>query len=168
MTNSYKDLQEALSTILPTGADDKTIPTIDITFGSSQENSPNPYAIGPGGITYCASDWATNWVTPPNIVYGTSGPYAISNNNSSISTKDSKVTLSSPVHIEGDNPDLFIGGKSLVSTIERIESRLNILRPNLEIEKEWDELRELGDRYRTLEKDLEEKIKTWDILKKKE
>ena len=165
MTNSYKDLQEASSTILPTGAD------IDITFGSSQENSPNPYAIGPGGITYCASDWATNWVTPqvtpPNIVYGTSGPYAISN-PSSISTNNSKVTLSSPVHIEGDNPDLFIGGKSLVSTIEKIESRLNILRPNLEIEKEWDELRELGDRYRTLEKDLEEKIKTWDILKKKE
>jgi len=168
MTNSYKDLQEASSTILPTGADDKTIPTIDITFGSiSNSIVPNTYAIGPGGIAYCASDWAKNWVTPPNIVYGTSGPYAISN-PSSISTNNSKVTLSSPVHIEGDNPDLFIGGKSLVSTIEKIESRLNILRPNLEIEKEWDELRELGDRYRTLEKDLEEKIKTWDILKKKE
>jgi flagellar motility protein MotE (MotC chaperone) len=45
---------------------------------------------------------------------------------------------------------------------------LALLTPNPELEKEWDELKELGDRYRELEKHITEKMKTWDILKRED
>jgi len=43
-----------------------------------------------------------------------------------------------------------------------------MLRPNCELEADWDQLRELGEQYRNLEKQLMEKQRAWDILKKKE
>jgi hypothetical protein len=42
------------------------------------------------------------------------------------------------------------------------------LRPNRELEAEWDQLRDLGEQYRKLENQLMEKQQAWDILKKKE
>jgi len=42
---------------------------------------------------------------------------------------------------------------------------LNILRPNPELEKEWDQLRELGEQYRELEKKLQEQSDMWAKLK---
>jgi flagellar motility protein MotE (MotC chaperone) len=47
----------------------------------------------------------------------------------------------------------------------RVEERLNILTPNPELEKEWDDLRKLGERYRKLEKKCKEKAETWNKLK---
>ena len=61
---------------------------------------------------------------------------------------------SNTVHIQGENADLLIDDKSLKTWIEKVENRLNILTPNPELEKEWDELRRLGERYRKLEKKL--------------
>ena len=52
-----------------------------------------------------------------------------------------------------------------MNAIEKIEQRLNILTPNSKLESEWDELKELGDRYRKLEKRILEKAKVWDKLK---
>jgi len=66
-------------------------------------------------------------------------------------------------HIEGD---LKIKGVSLSDRLDKIEERLAILRPNEDIESKWEELRELGNRYRELEKEIIEKEKVWDILKK--
>lgn len=64
-----------------------------------------------------------------------------------------------------DTADLVFGSKSLMKTLERIEERLNLLSINDKLEKEWEELKILGDRYRQLEKEIIDKIKTWDILK---
>jgi flagellar motility protein MotE (MotC chaperone) len=50
--------------------------------------------------------------------------------------------------------------------MEQVEQRLNILTPNPELEKEWDDLRRLGERYRKLEKKCQEKAKMWEALKK--
>jgi hypothetical protein len=49
--------------------------------------------------------------------------------------------------------------------IRKIEQRLNILHPNTELEAEWEELRELGDKYRKLEQHIKDKQATWDKLK---
>jgi hypothetical protein len=49
--------------------------------------------------------------------------------------------------------------------MEKVEARLNILTPNPELEKEWDELRRLGERYRKLEKKCQEKAEVWKKLK---
>lgn len=78
-------------------------------------------------------------------------------------------TPSSPLKIDGDaeiDGDLKVKGKSLSEAIENIEKRLAILHPNSELEERWEELKALGERYRELEKDILEKEKMWDILKK--
>jgi hypothetical protein len=71
------------------------------------------------------------------------------------------------LHLEGHDADININGESLMATLRSLEQRLNILRPNPELEEEWDQLRELGDQYRQLEADLKEKQKMWNMLKTK-
>jgi hypothetical protein len=63
--------------------------------------------------------------------------------------------------------DIKVKGKSLTEAIEKIEERLGILHPNPELEDRWDQLKDLRRQYQELEKDLLEKEKMWDILKKK-
>ena len=69
------------------------------------------------------------------------------------------------VHIKGENADLLINDKSLKTWMEKVEEHLNILTPNPELEKEWDELCRLGERYRKLEKKCREKANMWNKLK---
>lgn len=73
---------------------------------------------------------------------------------------------SSTLDLRGDNADIRVNGKSLTAAIDAIEQRLAILHPNPEIEKEWEELRQLGDRYRELEAEIQTKMQVWDVLKK--
>ena len=47
----------------------------------------------------------------------------------------------------------------------RVEQRLAILTPDTRLEEEWAELKTLGDRYRELEKEIHDRMKTFDILK---
>jgi flagellar motility protein MotE (MotC chaperone) len=75
------------------------------------------------------------------------------------------VNQSGRVTLMGENADIDLNGKSLKTWMERVEERLNILTPNAELEKEWDELRRLGERYRKLEKKCKEKAEMWNKLK---
>lgn len=75
-------------------------------------------------------------------------------------------TNSGAITVQGENADIVIRGKSMVRWMEQIEERLNILSPNVQLEAEWEELRELGDRYRELEKRCKEKTEVWNKLKK--
>jgi hypothetical protein len=72
------------------------------------------------------------------------------------------------LELEGDNADIKINGASLNATLKTIQERLNILTPNSMLEKEWDELKKLGEQYRKLEAELEEKSRMWTALKKTE
>jgi predicted nuclease with TOPRIM domain len=65
-----------------------------------------------------------------------------------------------------EGADIKIGGKSLSEAIEKIEERLGILNPNPKLEERWDKLKELRKQYMELEKDLLEKEKIMEILKK--
>jgi hypothetical protein len=76
---------------------------------------------------------------------------------------------SSGIHVQGDaefQGDIKIKGVSLNDRLDKIESRLGILRPNEKLEDKWERLKELGDEYRKLEKEIHEGEKMWDILKK--
>jgi hypothetical protein len=75
------------------------------------------------------------------------------------------VQPSGKVVIQGKDADLVIGDKSMRDWMEKVEERLNILTPNPELEKEWDDLRKLGERYRKLEKKCREKADMWKRLK---
>jgi hypothetical protein len=77
-----------------------------------------------------------------------------------------KVEQSGQIDIKGEKADIRINGKSMNRWMEQVEQRLNILTVNPELEKEWDELRRLGERYRKLEKKCQEKARMWEALKK--
>ena len=111
-------------------------------------NSGNagPYTIGSGAV-----GTGYTWATGTSAVDWSVG--------TSIQANSGKMTLL------GDNADIEVNGKSLMGAIEALEQRLNIMVPNPELEKEWDELRELGDRYRELEKQCKEKGNMWAKLK---
>jgi hypothetical protein len=73
------------------------------------------------------------------------------------------------LHVKGDadfEGDVTLKGKSLSEMFEKIEERLAILHPNPELEDKWDELKELGKRYKELEQEIIEKERVWAILKK--
>jgi len=79
------------------------------------------------------------------------------------SLKGNSLSVKGNADFEGE---VTIKGKSLTATLDKIEERLAILHPNPELEDRWDELKELGKRYRELEQELIEKEKVWAILKK--
>ena len=100
------------------------------------------------GINVTSPVWTT---TTSNT-----GGYTFTNQN---------IQPNNTIQIKGENADLLINEKSLKTWMERVEERLNILTPNPELEKEWDELRRLGERYRKLEKKCREKADMWKRLK---
>ena len=79
------------------------------------------------------------------------------------SLKGNSLSVKGNADFEGE---VTIQGKSLTATLDKIEERLAILHPHPELEDRWDELKELGKRYKELEQELLEKEKVWNILKK--
>lgn len=107
---------------------------------------------------------------------GSGGPYIVSNGTNSIDWSNISITSSSAYNwasakpsgklsIHGEDADIEVNGRSLMDAIAALEERLNILVPNPDLEAEWDELRELGERYRELEKKCIEKGQMWKKLK---
>jgi hypothetical protein len=73
------------------------------------------------------------------------------------------------LQVNGDanfDGDVKIQGKSIVDSLERIEERLAILRPNEELEQKWEKLRGLRKAYMELEAEIKEKEQIWAILKR--
>ena len=147
----------------------------NIDWTSNLTKDPSYGAIPPGGVGYEANSM-------PNVTISTSaisGGYTIGNggtghvwttNTTGAGTyriNDPAAVLSAGgrMELKGDSADLTINGKSLKNWMEKVEERLNILTPNPELEKEWDELRRLGERYRKLEKKCKEKAEVWNKLK---
>lgn len=86
--------------------------------------------------------------------------------NWNIGAAPTTISQSGRMTLQGENADIEINGKSMSEWMTKVEERLNILVPNPELEKEWDELRRLGQRYRKLEKKCQEKSEMWRQLKK--
>ena len=105
--------------------------------------------LGGTGYTY-----TTNTTSSPWIATGTNINPAMT------------VSQGGSIDIQGQNADIKINGKSMKTWMEAVEERLNILTPNPELEKDWDDLRRLGQRYRALEEKCKEKARMWAALKK--
>ena len=99
--------------------------------------------------------------TSNGLYWGLNGTSTITSTEPSL--KGNSLSVKGNADFEGD---VTIKGKSLTGMIEKIEERLAILHPNPELEDKWDELKELGKRYKELEQELIEKEKVWNILKK--
>ena len=118
---------------------------VDYTIGAV---GPTTWTVGTGGTT-----WNMPNVTISDNLYTTNA------------WPTTSVSQSGQLELQGNNADIKINGRSLMEAIDALEQRLNILVPNPELEKEWDELRELGERYRELEKQCKEKGNMWNKLK---
>jgi hypothetical protein len=79
------------------------------------------------------------------------------------SLKGATLSVKGDADFEGE---VTIKGKNIAEMFAKIEERLAILHPNPELEDKWDELKELGKRYKELEAEIIEKEKVWAILKK--
>ena len=127
------------------------------------------YSISSGGTSH------PSYGAMPNVniggisatgINGTSPVWTTTTSNTGGYTfANQNIQPSNTVHIRGEDADLLINEKSLKTWMEKVEERLNILTPNPEIEKDWDDLRRLGDRYRKLEKKCREKADMWKRLK---
>ena len=130
------DLSSSITMASPTFTI-SSAPTISISNGG---------AIGGANIGYSNTMWTT----------GTSGFSG---------TSAADLNQSGMLSLKGKNADIDINGKSLMKTLDALQERLNMLVPNPELEKEWDDLKKLGNRYRKLEKKCREKAEMWNKLK---
>lgn len=166
-TTNIKDLLDSLKIepLTTQEISELTSATDTISFGSGDFNWNND-TITMGTLTGMATSPTISISSPgattAGHIYTTTGtntqwnsPYLINEN----------VRQSGQLHLRGDNADIMINDRSLMEVIGALEDRLNILRPNPELEKEWDQLRDLGEQYRKLEADLKEKSKMWQTLK---
>ena len=162
----------------PTKEDSLTIDLSDVLEKFKQENDtlyqsypgygavPNAsvtdtvtLTTGTGGYTY------SNVTISPNTYSNISGPYTIGTGTGTGITSPWATHVSPKIRLDGEGADIEVNGWSLMDAIQRMEERLNILHPNTELEAEWEELRELGNRYRELEQHIKDKMKVWDKLK---
>ena len=126
---------------------DKDVDTysIDLSGVYSNISMSSPYTISSG-------------INSPNAVWtaattGTTAPWFTSN------------PIGSKIQLDGADADITVRGWSLVDAVKRIEERLGLYQPNPELEKEWADLHELAERYRTLEQHIRDKQATFDRLK---
>lgn len=141
---SYSILNDTMNTV--------TGPTAPVVYTTNNTGSVSP------GLY-----WGMNGtsVSPAQII-STTGT-----NNSWI-TQDPNLKGAS-IQVKGDaefDGEVTIKGKNLNDTLERIEEKLAILRPNEELEAKWENLRGLRKAYMELEQEIIEKEKVWAILKK--
>jgi hypothetical protein len=126
----------------------------------------------------------TTTLSDTYAITGTLGTVTTATNNSTVITTSGAGNLSwnsvysspytintapSIMKVETDaefNGDVKIRGVSLDERLNVIEERLGILRPNHDLEGRWEKLKEIGEAYRTLEKEILEKEQVWDLLKK--
>jgi hypothetical protein len=63
----------------------------------------------------------------------------------------SKTSKQGQLTLEGANPDIMIGGKSMVTWMQKVEQRLSILEPKPELLAKYEALQQAFDHYKTLE-----------------
>lgn len=130
--------------------------------------------VAPLGTTYSVSaagplpSGTSGQVLSTGSINYTGSVSSVWSNNPTWSTPPAGLAVSGDAEIHGK---LKVGGKDigelmekLEAGLEKIEERLAILHPNVELEDKWKDLKALGEQYRELEKYIIEKEKTWEIL----
>jgi hypothetical protein len=116
-----------------------TVPNVDWDDVITLTSAPN---LSPGYINSTTIDW----------------------NSMHLAGSFDNLRTSNTLDLRGDDADIRINGQSLVETLRGIQDRLEILRPNPELESRWQQLRELREQYQLLEQQLIEKEEAWKAL----
>ena len=137
-----------------------TWPSISSDTSGAYDVNLDTMTVGTGGNFTYGNIGLANAVWTTNTIAGSN--YRASD----WSIGSSNTVPSAQLNLIGDNADIVINGQSLNATLSAIQERMGMLVPNPEVEAEWDELRELAERYRELEKLCKEKSTVWNKLKK--
>lgn len=98
--------------------------------------------------------------TSLNYIFTTDNTTSILTNNNL--TNNTNCTFPGDVVIDGD---LTVGKHNITKALEKIYERLELLDFNHRLEDKWEKLKELGDQYRALEKELLKKEELWNKIK---
>lgn len=103
--------------------------TSNITLGSGAAGASTVSVTGAGGgsVLMSGGGSGTNWTTA------------------------AKTTMQGQLQLDGANPDIMIGGKSMVTWMQKVEQRLSILEPKPELLAKYEALQQAYDHYKTLE-----------------
>lgn len=95
-------------------------------------------------------------VTIPNST--ATGTVLVSNGTGTTwaNSNSAKISAQGKLHINGENADLVIGEKSMVTWMQKVEQRLSILEPKPELLAKYEALQQAYDHYKTLEALLHE------------
>ena len=118
--------------------------SVDLSGVYSSVSLTSPYTVSSGSnfpnAVYTTSTVNSPWVQSPPMA----GP---------------------KIKLDGADADIEINGVSLWATMQEISNRLNIMQVNPELETQWQELRELGEKYKQLEQHILDKQATFDRIK---
>ena len=118
--------------------------TWDANYGAVPPNNISTISISP-------TVWTTNNT-------GTSGQWLINDTTLTAPT-------SAKIALKGEDADIEINGRSLMQILDGLEQRLGLLKCREDLEADWSELKALGDRYRAMVEDIEQKTRMWNTLK---
>jgi len=123
-----------------------------------------------GGYTITSTDntatglyWGVNTISQNQVLTSNGSSSGWATISADPNLQGNTLQVKGNANIDGE---VTIKGKNLTEMLEKIEERLAILHPNPELEDKWDELKELGKRYKELEAEIIEKETMWGILKK--
>jgi hypothetical protein len=120
-----------------------------------------------GNVTYAIGSGSSGYYNTYNTAIGAQGSAGwttLADNTSTVmSIKGQALTVTGDAEITGN---LTVDGTNITSVLNDIRDRLGLLTRNLELEQDFDQLRDLANQYRELESRLKEKKQMWDILKK--
>ena len=140
--------------------------TITITGSGSSDNVLTTNTIDLSSINLnSVFDYSS--LSNTMISQSHTGRYTYDTGMSPNLTVGTSINTSGTIDLRGDDADIVVNGVSLMDKLDAIAERLNLLDVNKELETEWDQLRELGERYRQLEQDLKIKSAMWKTLKTK-
>ena len=143
MPNTPKTSSNA-STITLSAAGQQSTVIGSVTVGS----------IGAGGGGASGTNTFGSGAIPSNItvsgIGGGGGGLSMAN-TAWVNSTAAKVSASGQLTLEGFEPDIMIGGKSMVTWMQKVEQRLSILEPKPQLLAKYEALQQAYEHYRTLE-----------------
>jgi hypothetical protein len=147
------------------GDHDERLEEILAEWDLDQGKDVDTYSVDLSGV-YSSVYSSVSLTSPYTVSSGINFPNAVYTTSTVNSPWVQSPPMAGPkITLQGADADIEINGVSLWMTMQEIANRLNIMQINPELEAEWSELRELGDRYRKLEQQILDKQATWDRLK---
>ena len=123
----------------------KLVATNNVTLNGAGSSSTVTIGAGASGTNTFGSS-----AIPSNITV--SGGAGLSMANTAwVNSTAAKVSASGQLTLEGFEPDIMIGGKSMVTWMQKVEQRLSILEPKPQLLAKYEALQQAYEHYRTLE-----------------